>query len=96
MPINMPKQERHRNAYPVVLGQLHRPGNEQTVVQNIVVAERGTLGKAGRAAGKLDVDRVVELQLFGEYGKAVPLGIPGEMGNIVEPHCAVGGVAADG
>ena len=60
------------------------------------MAERGALWKAGGAAGELDVDRVVELQLFGERGETVPLGIIGETGNIVELHHAVGVIAADG
>ena len=72
------------------------PAMNKAVVQDIVVAERGTLGKAGRAAGELDIYRVVELQLFGERREAMPLGITGEMGNISEPHRAVGGISADG
>ena len=69
--------ERHRNAYPVVLRELHRAGDEETVVQDIVVAERGALREASRAAGELDVDRVVELQFVGERRETVPLGIAG-------------------
>ena len=38
-----------------------------------MVAEGGALGKAGGAASELDVYRVVELQLFGECSKSVPL-----------------------
>ncbi len=87
--------ERHRNAYPVVLGEVYRPGDEKSVVQNIVVAERGALWEAGRAAGELDVYRVVELQLLGERRKAVPLGIAGDTGDIVKPHHAADVVGAD-
>ena len=52
-------------------------------------------GKAGRAAGELDVYRVVELQLFGERREAVPLGVAGKTENIAEPHHAVGRIVAD-
>jgi len=71
-------------------------GNEQTVVQDIVVAECRALGKAGGAAGELDVDRTVELQLLGKCREPMPLLITGELGNIIEPHRAVGGIGADG
>jgi hypothetical protein len=54
-----------------------------------VVAECGVLGKAGGAAGELDVYRVVELQLVSECGEAIPLGITGEMGDIFEPNRTV-------
>ena len=47
--------------------------------------ERGALGIAGRAAGELDVDRVVELQLFGELAaSAMPLAAAGDIEDIVE------------
>jgi len=88
--------ERHRNAHPVALGELHRAGDEQAVIQDIVVAERGALWEACRAAGELDVDRVVELQLFGERGKAMLLGVTRETGDIFEPHRAVRGIGTDG
>ena len=54
--------------------------DEEAVVEDVVVGEGGALGKAGRAAGELDVDRIVELQLFGERGQALPLGFAGEPG----------------
>ena len=79
-----------------MLGQLHRRGNEQPVVQDIVVAECGTFWKAGGAAGELDVYWVVELQLFSERRKPIPLGITGETGNITKPHHAVDRIGADG
>jgi hypothetical protein len=59
------------------------------------VAERGTFWKPDRAAGELNVHQVVELQISGECGKAMSLGIPGETGNIIEPHHAVGMIGAD-
>src|SRR6516162_8379515 len=54
--------ERHRDAHPVVLGQLHRFADEEPIVEDVVMAERGALRKAGGGAGELDVDWVVELQ----------------------------------
>ena len=65
------------------------------VVQDIVVAERGTLREARRAAGELDVDRVVELQLLGERREPVPLGILCQPRYILKPHHAGSVIGAD-
>ena len=54
--------ERHRDADAVRLGEPHRLADEEPVVQDVVVRERGALRRARRAAGELDVDRVVALQ----------------------------------
>src|SRR3984893_19111697 len=64
--------ERHRDAEPVLLGEPHCLPDKETVVQDVVVAEGGAFRKTGRAAGELDVYRVIELQLFGERGETVP------------------------
>jgi hypothetical protein len=41
--------ERHRDAHPVMLGELHRLGDEEAVVQNVVMGQRRALRKPGRA-----------------------------------------------
>jgi hypothetical protein len=53
----------HRDAEAVLRAQLHGLADEVGVVHNVVVGQGGRLGRAGRAAGELDVDRIVELQL---------------------------------
>jgi len=70
--------ERYRYAYPVALGELHCLPEKEPVVEDVVVGQRGALWKAGRAAGELDVYRIVELQLFGEHAERVPLGVAGK------------------
>ena len=61
-----------------------------------MVAECGALGKAGGAAGELDVYWIVELQLVSECGEAIALGITAEMGDIFEPNRAVSWIGANG
>src|SRR6516162_1337632 len=78
--------ERHRDAHPVVLGQLHRFADEKAVIENVVVAKRGTLWEPGSAAGELDIDRVVELQFFFERGKMRPRRRARQARNFVKPH----------
>ena len=53
--------ERHRDAEPVGLREVHRLADEVAVVQDVVVGQRRPLGEAGGAAGELYVDGVVEL-----------------------------------
>src|SRR5690242_18091230 len=60
-----------------------------------MMAERRALWKTGGAACELDVDRVVELQLFRERREPMTLGIAGETGNILEAYRAVGITGAD-
>ncbi len=71
--------ERHGDAQPVLLGQPHRLPDEEAVVQDVVVGQRGALGVARGAAGELDVDGVVELkdilQLLQLREMLVPRGI---------------------
>jgi hypothetical protein len=58
--------EGHRDAEPVLVGQVDQLGREVAVVEDVAVAEGGALGVAGRAGGVLDVDRLVRRQLPGE------------------------------
>ena len=59
--------ERHRDADAVVLGQPHGAADEIAVVEDVVVGQRHALRRARGAAGELDVDRIVELQRFGQF-----------------------------
>ena len=54
--------EGHRDADAVPLRVLQRLADEEAVVEDVVVSERGPLREARRARGVLDVDRVVELE----------------------------------
>ena len=62
--------QRHGNAQAVGSGELHALADEEPVVQNVAVRQRGALGEAGGAAGELDVDRVGGLELGGGLGHA--------------------------
>src|SRR5690349_21331 len=54
--------KRHRQADPVA-GRVAKPlSDEKTIVQNVVVRERGALRRAGGAGGVLNADRIVELK----------------------------------
>jgi hypothetical protein len=67
--------ERHGDAHFIPVGQALRLADEIAVVEEVVVSERGALGRAGRTTCELDVDRVVELQLRLQLGQhpAMPL-----------------------
>ena len=54
--------ERHRHADAVVVGVSQHLADEEAVVQDVVMRERGALREAGRAGRVLDVDRIVELK----------------------------------
>ena len=54
--------QRHRNAQAVGRCELHAFANEEAVVEDVAVRERGALGEAGGAAGELDVDGVAGLE----------------------------------
>ena len=60
-----------------------------------MVAERRPLGEARGAAGELDVDRVVELQLAAEYVQSVAFGSACEGRHVVEVVHAGGGLGAE-
>ncbi len=66
--------ERDRDADLVVRPELLRLADEEAVVEDVVVGERRPLGRAGGAAGELDVDRLVELEPAGELDQARALG----------------------
>jgi hypothetical protein len=54
--------EGHRHADAVARGEPLALADEEAVVEDVVMGQRRALGRAGRAGGVLDVDRVVELQ----------------------------------
>ena len=56
--------QRHRNHQPVMLGELQAFTNHVAVVEDVVVTEGGAFGEPRGARGVLNIDRVVELQLF--------------------------------
>ena len=57
--------QRNRNTQAVRGRELHGFANEEAVVQDVAVRQRGALGEAGGAAGELDVDRVAGAQRAG-------------------------------
>ena len=59
--------ERHRDAQPVLVGEVDQLGDEVAVVEDVAVAQGRALGEAGGAGRVLDVDRVVLAeQVLGE------------------------------
>ncbi len=69
--------EGHRDADPVPLVVPAALTDEVAVVEDVVVGEGGALGEAGGAAGVLDVDGVVELELA----------LPGSECDLVDVGC---------
>ncbi|MNT34766.1 hypothetical protein D3C72_1707640 [compost metagenome] len=67
--------QRHGNAEPVLLGQLHRFANEIAVVDDVAMGERCALRKTRGAAGELDVDRIVGRQRSGDFCNLRVMGI---------------------
>jgi hypothetical protein len=86
--------ERHGNAQPVSRRQPHRLADEKAVVEDVVVGQRRALGRPRRAAGELDVDRIVELQARLQRRQFGALGLRGRPGDVGEvegargPFCA--------
>jgi hypothetical protein len=76
--------ERHRDADTVRLGQPQSAADEVAVVEDIVMRQRHALGRAGGAAGKLDVHRVVELELACEFAQLSTLGLAAPGRHLVE------------
>ena len=76
--------ERHRNADAVVLGQAHRAADEIAVVEDVVVGQRHALGRAGGAAGELDIDGIVELQRLAERRELLAMPRAAHAGDVVE------------
>src|SRR5437667_12593761 len=54
--------ERHRHANAISRGVSQKLTDEKTVVQNVVMRQRGAFRCAGRSGRVLDVGRIVELQ----------------------------------
>jgi hypothetical protein len=54
--------EGHRDAHAVGVGVAAQLPDEEAVVQDVVMRQRGALGVTRGAAGELDVDGVVELK----------------------------------
>ena len=87
--------ERHRNAELLAGGEADRLADEEAVVEDVVVRKRRALGKAGGAAGELDVDRIVELERVREFGKTRRLGRTAERRDIGEGVAAGRGLRSD-
>jgi hypothetical protein len=72
--------ERDRDADAILRGIAAGLADEEAVVENVVVSERGALRKPGRAACVLDVDGIIELQPGGQRNvvlarrEVIPLG----------------------
>ena len=61
--------ERHRNTHPIGLGVRAEFADEEAVVQDVVVGERGSLRKTGSAGCVLNVDRVIGPQRGADRGQ---------------------------
>ena len=87
--------ERHRNADAVAIGQAHRLADEITVVEDVVMGERRAFGSAGGAAGELDVDGIVELQLRRQLREHGAMAVAAHAEHVVEAQEAAFLVVAD-
>jgi hypothetical protein len=65
-----------------------RLADEIAVVKEVVVSERGALGRSGRTTGELDVDRVVELQLGLQLGQHPAMLLPAHAEHVIEADIA--------
>ena len=52
----------HRHHQPVLLSEVHGRRHKVAIVEDIVMAQRGTLGKPRGATGVLNVDRLIHVQ----------------------------------
>ena len=86
--------ERHGNAEPVLLGEFQGVDGEQGVVDNVAVGEGGALGRAGGAAGELDIDRLLRGERIGDGGQLLDVRVPGQGGDAVEIEHARAGAAS--
>ena len=87
--------ERNRNADAVVFGQAHRAADEITVVEDVMMRQRDALGRSGGAAGKLNIDRIVELQCLGERRQRIPVPCAAQRRHLFERNRAGKSRAAD-
>jgi hypothetical protein len=78
--------EWNRNAQAIRFGEVHRRSHEEAVVEDVVVRKGRALGRAGRAAGELDVDRIVLVQRSGSPSQCIDVSRP--RGDIVEAEPA--------
>ena len=95
--------QRHGDAQAVFGRELHALANEEAVVQDVAVRERGALGEARGAAGELDVDGVGGLQrgcnlrqarvgcvaACQQVGKAHQARFVGALPRLIDPHHGV-------
>src|SRR3954452_13034439 len=58
--------ERNGDADLILWPEMHGFADNETVVENIVVGQRGPLRQPGSSRRELDIDRVVELQCAGQ------------------------------
>jgi hypothetical protein len=86
--------ERHRNAQPVGRSQLHRFADEIAIVQDVVMRQRGTLGRTCCPGGELDVDRIIELQSLAAGLQRGALVGAGSKQQIIEVESALGFLCA--
>src|SRR3546814_4524365 len=70
--------QRHRDAQPVLRREVHLLGDEMPVVDDVVMGQRRALGQAGRAAGELDVDRLVGIEAGRHHVEPRALGRTGQ------------------
>ena len=87
--------ERHRNADAVFFGQAHRAAGEIAVVENVVMRQRDAFGRSRGAAGELDVDGIVELQLGGKRDKCCLVACAAHPRDLLERDGAGAGGFAD-
>ena len=62
--------KRHGDAYAIFGREVQGLADEEAVVEDVVVRQRGALGCAGRAGRELNVDRVVELKPRSALGQS--------------------------
>ena len=67
--------QRDRDTQTVIGSEAHGFTDEITVVQNIAVGKRRAFGRACGATGKLDIDGVIGVELFGTFGHCRIIGI---------------------
>ena len=87
--------ERHRNADAVAISQALRLADEIAVVEDIVMGQRRAFSRAGGAAGELDVDRIVELQLRRQFRQELATEVAAHAEHVIEAQEAPLLAAAD-
>ena len=78
--------ERYGDADPVLRGVAAGLADEEAVVENVVVSERGALRKPGRAACVLNVDGIVELESRGQRNVLIARRELLPLGRVEEHH----------